>query len=445
MAGTAPWIIVGGGPSGLASAFFLKQLGLDSVIVERDATPGGRMGTVRLGKRYLDCGGKNIGRHYTLFRRFAASLGSHPMEPFGLNSSQVVNGRITTFDGEARWRTLTRLACGLSPTDMARFGRLLWRVKHDESTGYLGSAASRTLAARYDAQPVNRYFSRAFCDRILRPMTVRMNGAEPHEVHMGTLLSNLRMILDSYDQFTNGLAPLLNACLTAYDIRLSTTVRELLVEDGRVTGVRVSDASGTTDLRGAGVIIATPAPTAAALTAPVLPALSKRLRSVAYYPVTLVLAEYDRPIFSPSVRAIVFDRWYALSNAGAYGINDLNLVRYTFSGATARRVTEAMDVAALLDCAESTLARYVPVDRRWRQRVVVRRFSPGLCAYTPHHATFLDQIAAETRKMPGLHLTGDYVQGASIEACFRAASACAEQVATLENPTVDRCDGRIVA
>src|SRR4029079_790886 len=143
MSSSAPWIIVGGGASGLASAFFLKQLGLDSIIVER-RTVGGGMGTFRLGDRMLDCGGKNIGRHYTLFRRFAASLGSHPLEHFGLNSSQVVGGEGRTFDGTARWRTMARLASGLSAKDIARFGRLLWRAKRDAAAGYLGSGYSRT-------------------------------------------------------------------------------------------------------------------------------------------------------------------------------------------------------------------------------------------------------------------------------------------------------------
>jgi len=72
MSRTDQWIIVGGGASGLATAFFLKQLGLDSEIVERESTVGGRMGTVELGGRSLDCGGKNIGRQYKLFRQFAA-------------------------------------------------------------------------------------------------------------------------------------------------------------------------------------------------------------------------------------------------------------------------------------------------------------------------------------------------------------------------------------
>src|SRR5215510_8052445 len=206
-----PWIIVGGGASGLASAFFLKQFGIDSVIVERAGAIGGRMGTVRLGDRWLDCGGKNIGRQYMLFRQFAASLGAHPLEHFGLNSSQAVNGSVRTFDGGARWRTMAALARGLSAKDVIRFGNLLWRVYRDHTNGYLGSPFSRKLAGRFDVRPVSRYFSPAFCERLIRPMTVRMNGAEPDEVYMGTLTSNVRMILDTYEQFTHGLAPLLDA------------------------------------------------------------------------------------------------------------------------------------------------------------------------------------------------------------------------------------------
>jgi oxygen-dependent protoporphyrinogen oxidase len=455
------WIIVGGGASGLASAYFLKQLGIDSVIVERDGAIGGRMSTVRLGDRVLDCGGKNIGRQYTLFREFAASLGTHPLEPFGLNSSQAVNDRVTTFDGGARWRTMAGLAQGLPVRDVIRFGHLLWRVKRDRTSGYLGSSYARALARRYDARPVNRYFSPAFCDRFVRPMTVRMNGAEPDEIYMGTLTSNVRMILDTYEQFTYGLAPLFSAFLAQHDVRLNTITEELLVEGDRVTGVQVRNADGTTsELHGTGVILATPAHAAAALTTPVLPALAEQLKSVAYYPVTLVLAEYDRPIFSSTVRAFVFGSGEALSNAGAYGVNDLNLVRYTFSGRPSRAITDSTDEEALVARAEATLSKYVAVDGRWRRRFVAKRFNPGLCAYAPHHGTFIDRITREAQQVAGLYLAGDYIQGASIEACFRSAFACVHHLASQEqlsapagarlwhvtdNPALARCGSRIVA
>jgi protoporphyrinogen/coproporphyrinogen III oxidase len=433
MSRTDHWIIVGGGASGLAAAFFLKQLGMSSEIVERQSTIGGRMGTVELGGRSLDCGGKNIGRQYTLFRQFTASLGAHPMEYFGLNSSQVLNGKIATFDSNARWRTMIDLARGVPAQDMIRFAGLLARVKSNEANGYLGSSYSRALGQRYDSLALNRYFSPEFCRRIIRPMTVRMNGAEPEEVFMGNFASNVRMLLDTYEQFKHGLAPLLNSFTSRYRVHLNTTTEALVMTDGRVTGVRVKDENGDTrELHGAGVILATPAPISAALAEPLLAGLAHRLRSVAYYPVTLVLAEYDRAVFSDHVRALVFDRNDACSNAGAYGVNDLHLVRYTFSGKTSREHMRVMDAAALLRLGEASLSRHIPFDVRSRRRFVARHFNQGLCAYTPYHARFVAHVSEELKKVAGLYLTGDYIQGASIEACFRSASACVNHLATQE-------------
>src|ERR1044072_9186844 len=142
--------------------------------------------------------------------------------------------------------------------------------------------------------------------------------------------------------------------------------------DASVQG-RSADGT-TTSLSGRGVILATPAHAAAALTAPILPEVAAQLQSVAYYPVTLVLAEYDRPIFSPHVRAFVFDSRQALSNAGAYGINDLNLVRYKFSGRAARGMGDGTEPGALVARGEAALSRPLAIDRaiarRWRRRFV---------------------------------------------------------------------------
>jgi oxygen-dependent protoporphyrinogen oxidase len=438
MARTDRWIIVGGGASGLAAAFFLKQLGMDCEIVERARSIGGRMGTVELGGRSLDCGGKNIGRQYTFFRQFAASLGAHPFEYFGLNSSQVINGRMKTFDSNARWRSMLDLFRGVSAKDVIRFGKLLMHVKSDNVNGYLGSPYSRELARRYDNLPVSRYFSPEFCRRIIRPMTVRMNGAEPDEVYMGNLASNVRMVLDTYEQFKHGLEPLLNSFINRYEVHVGTAAETLLVKNGRVTGVRVRDANGNGgELHGAGVILATPAPIAAELTKPVVPGVSEQLRSVAYYPVTLILAEYDNPVFSSTVRALVFDEQEPVSNAGAYSVKDLHLVRYTFSGRTSRDyLRKSIGTEALLRVGEAALARHISFDPRCRRRFVAKRFQQGLCAYTSHHDRFIERVNRELKKVPGLYLTGDYVQGASIEACFRSASACVDQLAREQKAVV---------
>jgi oxygen-dependent protoporphyrinogen oxidase len=278
---------------------------------------------------------------------------------------------------------------------------------------------------------LNHYFSPEFCRRIIRPMTVRMNGAEPDEVYLGNFTSNVRMLLDTYEQFKHGLAPLLESFRDRYRVHLNTETEALLVNDGRVTGIRVRDAQGNvSELHGTGVILATPATVAGALAAPVAPGLAQQLGAVAYYPVTLVLAEYAEPVFSPDMRALVFDGDQALSNAGAYSVNELHLVRYTFSGRTSRQYTRnGVDAETLVRMGEAALARHIGFDPRSRRQFAAKGFLHGLCAYTGHHARFLERLNRERQKLPGLYLTGDYVQGVSIEACFRSASACINLIA----------------
>ena len=144
------WIVVGGGASGMAAAFFLRQHGIDSEIIEKDSAIGGRMGALRLGDRWVDFGGKNLGKRYKLFREFVASLGPHEFEYFGLNSSQVRDGEIVTFDATRRWRTLVSMARDATMRDLWRFARLLWQVRSHEEDGYLGSEFFGSLGRRRD-------------------------------------------------------------------------------------------------------------------------------------------------------------------------------------------------------------------------------------------------------------------------------------------------------
>jgi oxygen-dependent protoporphyrinogen oxidase len=75
--------------------------------------------------------------------------------------------------------------------------------------------------------------------------------------------------------------------------------------------------------------------------------------------------------------------------------------------------------------AERILDRRIPVKREERRGFVARVFDPGLCAYSPHHERVLEALHAAPRRIAGLQITGDYVRGASIEACMGAAREAA--------------------
>ncbi|MDJ0647678.1 MAG: FAD-dependent oxidoreductase [Xenococcaceae cyanobacterium MO_188.B19] len=423
------YAVVGGGASGIATAYYLQQQGFKVELIERGERLGGRIATCKMGDRQIAMGGKNIGKGYHLFREFTEAMGNNPYEFFGLNSSQVRNGKIVTLDGSKRWRGIFQLLGSFSPKDIFHFLQMCAAIKRNEDNGYLGGSYFNSLIKKLGDRRVSNFFGKAFCQRLIRPMSVRMNGAEPDEVYVGNLGSNIRMILDTYEQLSHGIDPVLEKLTETVSVRLGTTVKSLLVAGNRVIGLEMVDQDGVHQQQYDGVILATPASVTAKLVASSNPSLAEILRRVCYYPVMVIVAEYQRDIFSEQTRALVFNAEEPLSNAGSYGINDRHIVRYTFSGRAARPYIESdMDAAKLLEIAEEALNRYIPVDASERIQFVSQRMSTGLCAYTHNYPEFDRSIQSQLKTLPGLEITGDYIQGASIEACFRAAQASVERV-----------------
>jgi oxygen-dependent protoporphyrinogen oxidase len=426
-----PYLVVGGGVSGIAAAHYLHQAGAPVVLLEREEALGGRVAPAELAGRPIELGGKNIGRRYTHFRAFARLTGDPELEPFGLHSSRVLDdGRLVTVDGSRRWRSALGLLRSGPLADLWRFGRLAWRVKRAEAEGYLGGPHFTALGVRSDHRPLAAWFSARFADTLLRPLSLRMNGAEPDEVYLGNLGTNLRTLLDTYDQPRHGMRPLFDEFARRVPVELGVRARGLVVRGGRVAAVAIEDRAGRREERPcAGLVLATPAGAAAGLLEPHLGATAQALRAVRYFPVLVVVACYTRPVFTPQRRAVVFGAQHVLSNAGAYGLNALDVVRYTFSGRAARRAFESgASAEALLAQAERLLGLTLGVPPGERVAFVSRRFDPGLCAYAPHHGALAAALAAGLRALPGLALSGDYLRGASIEACFRASRAAVDQL-----------------
>lgn len=427
---SANFAVVGGGISGIAAAHFLRARNIGVEIFEKDAVLGGRVGSGKLGKRSIDFGGKNIGHRYHLFRSFVRSLGDFRFEPFGINSSRVRNGRIVTLDSSRRLRSTFHFLRDCPKSDVFKLARLCANVLIDDRNRFLGAPYFSALARRHDGMPLASHFSQYFCNAVVRAMSVRMNGAEPDEVYLGNFGTNLGMWLDTYDQLQSGMGSVLQAFERTTRVHLGTRVDELIVRGGRVAGLRVTDRNGKSSERQFdGVVLATPAVTAAGLLRAVAPELAAALDAVRYFPVMVAIAEYNRDIFSPEVRALVFGPEEPLSNAGAYGIESRNIVRYTFSGRTARPLLEQVaNPEHLVEKAEATLDRYIAVKPHERRDFVTRLFNPGLCAYSAQHERVLSAVESAPRHLKGLVLTGDYVRGASIEACMQAAKHAVAQV-----------------
>ena len=431
-AGGVPSVaVVGGGWSGIAATWYLRRRGVPTVLLEAGAQLGGRSASGTLAGRRVTYGGKNIGRTYSHFREFARAMGDPSYEEFGISSSRIENDRPRSIDSSRRWRSTLDLLRGLPPGDVARIVRAGVRVKRDPDARYVGDGWFADLAARRGDPPVDAWLGRRAAERLARPMTVRMNGAEPDEVHLGTFGSNLGGVLDSYDQLVDGFDGVLAHFVAGGPCELGTHVDELIVDSGEVVGLRVRTADGSSEVRRcSGVVVALPAYAAAPLVEPHLRRVAFDLRAIRYFPAAVVLAKYRRPVFPRETRALLMPVDSPASNAGAYGIDDRDLVRYTFSGRAARDpLARGTAAEALLADAEGRLGRFFPVSSADREDFVSRRWTHALCAYSRGHADRVARIQALAGGVRGLYLTGDYVRGGTIEGCFRAGRERAADVA----------------
>jgi protoporphyrinogen/coproporphyrinogen III oxidase len=423
-------VVVGGGVSGIAASYYLRAMGIDTTIIEAGDRLGGRLSFAELGERSISLGGKNIGSRYLEFRDFCNHFGVDDFEHFGINTSRAENGRLVSFDRRKKWQALYRLVASSRPVDLLRFYRLARHVKKFPADGFADSAFFHRLAEQLPNPSLGSVFGARFCREWIRPMVVRMNGAECDEAHVSTFGSNLRVALDSYDQLSSGMETLVDKFAATTRVMLNSSARGLELDGRRVSGVVVEGGGGSVQRISAdAVCIAAPAPAAAALVKPYARELAKALEQVRYFPVHVIVAQYRRPIFSPEIRAVIFDESSALSNAGAYGASDLGTIRYTFSGRTARRLlAENIDPEKLLTRAEQTLNQYIPVGISDRVEFVSKTFDPGLCAFAAD-TSGLNRSLDAASPLDGVFFTGDYRKGASIEACFVAAKECAHRIA----------------
>lgn len=422
--------VVGGGISGIAAAYYLQLRGARVDLFEAEATLGGRMATATLNGREISLGGKNIGMNYALFREFVRDINNQQFEHFGLNSSRIEDGRIKTFDGSRRLQGMLGFLRGATPRDIYRLLRLMQAVRRDRSEGDLGGPRLQRLHRRWGASRLTEAFSPGFAERFTRPLVLRMNGAEPAEVPVANFGTNLCTALDSYEQLREGVGPLLHDFAQRVTVHTQAPVVQLQrADDGAATGVVIARHGSQERWQFDHVVLATPAPVSARVLLPHAPAVAELLQHVRYYPVGIVVADYDRDVFSRDVRALVFPADSPLSNAGAYGIDDRNRVRYTFSGRRARELlASAPSVERLVLEGERALDPYIPVRDKQRLGFAGKVLTTGLCAYAEDFSGFAEALAREVSLLPGLSLTGDYLAGASLENCFRAAKRCVDGI-----------------
>ncbi len=421
-----PIVVVGAGWSGISAAWAIHTTGRDVLLVDADESLGGRCRLQPLGDTSVILGGKNIGRRYQHFRAMITDLDGGQYEHFGLNSTRIGPGGTRTVDDRSRLASVRRLLAGIPARDVARLLRMVLAVRLDESNRWLRGPYFRSRAGAKDIA-LAEYFGEALLASLVRTVTVRMNGAEPEAAYVGNFGANLGMLLDTFDQLTQGFAGPYSTIASQVSTRLGHRVVGIEIgADGATLTLRTPD--GAVHQQSAShVILALTAGDAATLVKQVAPTAARALGQITYQPAAVVVARHRSNVFTPDIRALTFPRGTALSNAGAYGEAQLDLVRYTLSGSEARGFLEGQPHAeTLLERALSDASTQLPdlvgndvldfASQHWTR---------ALCSYGPRHGDRLDLLEGELRRTPRLSLAGDYLLGTSLEACCRSGKAAA--------------------
>lgn len=444
--------VLGGGISGLTAAHALMQQGHEVVVLDRGATPGGRIRTEYRDGFLVEHGPNSMISPAPGAEDLIASLG---LAGERIDKGSGVRHRYLVRDGRAHALPLDPLGFFSSGFFSLR-GRLRMLAEPFVRRG----PQDETVA-----DFVRRRFGRELLDYVFDPLVGGIYAGNPENLSMTALLPRLKQLELRYGSVVRGVA---TKALTGMDPRFDPRHRNLFsFRQGMASlpqrlanalgprvwsGVRVvslhalagggfqlclRDGDSDTSLRVDGVVVALPAYAAAKVLAPMAPAVSDGLATIEHPPLAVVALGYRRAqiahpldglgvltptverrktlgfLFSSTLFAQRAPDNHALLTAYVGGARQPELAQLPREELVAMIRTEAADLLG---------ARGEPVFdsvRYWRQSLP----QPDL-----GHARRIAALRTLEEEYPGLVVTGNYVAGVSTAACIDAAIAAAGRI-----------------
>ena len=449
-------VVVGGGISGLAAAWFLTRAGgVRVTVLEGSGQLGGKLRVSDVGGAAVDEGAESL-----LLRR---DEGTALAKAVGLGSDLVPAATTTaSIWSRGRLRPMPRHTVMGVPTDLRSLAATGLLTPLELARIPLDDWLPRTEIG--EDIPVGRLVAgrmgRAVLDRLVEPLLggVYAGHAEllsldatvpqlaPHARREGSLLAAARAARAAappadgpvFGALRGGLGRLPAAVATASgaDVRLGTTVRELRrTADGWL--LTVGPARAPEVVAADAVVLAVPAAPAARLLRAEVASAATDLAAVAYASMAIVTLALpaDAPLPAGSgflvppvdgrlVKAVTFTTnkwsWYAEAAPG------LHVVRLSV-GRLGEETALQRDDAELAALARSDLVAAVgplpePVDTR------VTRWGGGLPQYAVGHRARVERVRAAVALQPGLAVCGAAYDGVGIPACVASAGQAVREV-----------------
>lgn len=443
-------LVVGGGISGLACAWWLQREGLSVALWEREQRAGGKIRS-DFADGYLT---EQAAAVVMNFRPEVAQL----LAGSGLAAQKVPRARAA----ENRYLVDRQRLVPVPMAARAMLGSPLWSARGRlrlllEPFVRRGGGDSETVS-RF----ITRRFGRELLEKAMEPFVSGPLASDPDEANARATLPHMTALERRYGSVVLGalLHKLLGrrtgypAATFSFAGGMETLVRSLAA----TSGIAYCGARGATSLEphaagwrvtGAGragepsvvarqVVLSVPAPVAAGLLAPLEGALAQLLRGIAYAPLSVVHLGFERKAIAHPLDGAGFlaprgeglplngNLWTSSLFAGRAPAGHALLTSYV-GGARHPQAADWSDgrtVSAVLGALEPLLGvRGAPSMAR------IDRHREALPLYHGDHLGRLAAIDACLERLPGLHLAANFRGGVSVRDRIACGRATARRVA----------------
>jgi len=444
--------IVGGGVSGLATAYYVSRAGCHATVVEAEARLGGVIRTETVDGCLVEAGPDSFISQKPWGLELIRELGLEA-EVIGsqdhLRKTYVARrGRLLPLpDGlhlmipTAVWPILASPL--LSLATKCRMALDLLRRPVD-------ATADRSVA-----EFVGGHYGREAVDYLAEPLLAGIYGGDAAELSASAVLPRLVDLERRHGSLTRGVlagragtapGPLFLTLKGGMQRLIDALERSIA---GRVAVVRAAVESvegssghfrvraGTQTIDAGQVVVATPAHAAGRLLRGLDEALAGRLAEIPYHSSVTVALGYGREGFAhprngfgflvPRVERRLLTACTWVGTKFAHRESEDRVLLRAFVGAGKDQAVLGRSDASIVEAVRQELGQLMsvsgaPVFSR------VYRWPRAMAQYTVGHERRVEEIKTRLARLPGLHLAGNAYLGIGIPDCIRAAQLAAERV-----------------
>ncbi|MFJ9899861.1 protoporphyrinogen oxidase [Streptomyces sp. NPDC091280] len=454
--GTGHVVVIGAGIGGLAAAHRLLDSGVRVTVVEASDRVGGKLLPGEIAGARVDLGAESMlaRRPEAVALAREAGLTDRLQPPATATAALWTRGALRPMPkGHVMGvpGTAAALAGVLSEEGLHRIERdaQLPRTEVGEDV-----AVGEYVAARLGREVV---------DRLVEPLLGGVYAGDAYRISMRSAVPQLFQAARSHDSLTEAVRGIQERAAAAQQtgpvfMGIAGGVGELplaVAESARARGAEILTGTPVTELRRSGaagwrvvagdrvldadaVIVAVPAPAAAALLRDEVPGAAAELSAIEYASMALVTLAYRRadvqlpegsgflvpPVDGRTIKAATFASqkwgWIADGNPDVLVLRT-SVGRYGETAVLEREDTDLVDVSRH-DLREATGLAATPLDSR------VTRWTDGLPQYPVGHHARVARVREHVAKLPGLAVCGAAYDGVGIPATIASAYAAVERV-----------------